>query len=662
MPIERIELARCFAYTTGAAQPPVPMPVPADRHSFAFRTLLLALLALAIWPLWAVDVLPLPDYPQHLRVATILHDWQVMPMYRQVFERLPFPTPYSAFPWLVHVLARFHDVEWAGRVVLSAALIGLVLAARALVAVAGHSRWLLLAVMPWLLNADFFQGDVNLLMALPIALAVLAAHLHLLRASSPWRSLAVAVLLMALAVTHWIWALVVLLLPVLAAWQGWRVGIRQALTWPLREIALTVPSIGLLVPWARATLRTMPRGLRLEPAMPLDSLRHLPDRMFDVFAPHGGGLEGVTDLVLHRPGEVATCLWAVGITLWLLATVRQRRELAVAPPSSGVDGSAYLSQAFVLVLTAYFLLPSNIFLPFPVDAPGARLVDLMALLGVLALPLQPLQAPKTARLRTWLGTATLLVAAVIMPLATLEGFLLSRAELGPIREAYGKIPAGASVATLRTRTASRWLRKPALSEVGQWFDVMVGGYVPNALDDEWLRPVRARPAWQRPIPPDDPEAFRWHEHGRWFDFFAVYATPGQPPAAFDTFLRTLPKLYQHGPWSVYQNLDVTPWVPAVPLTPAQLRTAARLAECGVAAKGFTPTQPVRKRAEAGVAADAGREEMLRAWLGCSPTAAEPSSATGRQGLDVLHFAAGVTPTAATVVPPASLVPGGRVDR
>lgn len=652
------------------------MPVPADRHSFAFRTLLLALSALAIWPLWAVDLLPLPDYALQLRVATILHDWHLMPMYRQAFERVPFPTPYSAFPWLVHALARFHDVEWAGRIVLSAALIGLVLAARVLVAAAGHSRWLLLAVMPWLLNADFFQGDVNLVMALPIAIGVLAAHLQLLRAWSPWRALALALLLMALAVTHWLWALLVLMLPVLAAWQGSRIGFRQALLWPLRDIALALPSIGLLVPWARATAPTLSRDIRFQPAMPLESLGRIPDRMFDVFAPHGGGLERLTDLFRHRPGEVATTLWAIGIGLWLLATMRQRRKLPVVQGHSGVEGSAYLGQAFVLLLTTYFLLPSNLFTPVSLASPGARLIGLMAIVGVLALPLQPLQAPPTARVRTWLGTALLLVVAVLMPLATLEGFLLTRADMGSIREAYGKIPAGATVATLRTRTPSRWLRKPALNDVGQWFDVMVGGYVPNPLDDAWLRPVRARPGWQRPIPPDDPDAFRWHEHGRWFDFFAVYSAPGQPPAGFDSFLRTLPKLYQRGPWSVYQNLDVTPWVPPVSLTPRQVRAAAHLAECSVAALGFMPSRPMREQDDAGLGADGGRVVMLRSWLGCSSSLALPEVTTGRPGPDVLQFAPGAaplaadaTPTAPTVAAPAATwtwpdlpVPGGRVDR
>ena len=73
-----------------------------DRHRTALWALVAFLGALAVWPLWAVAHLPLPDWPAHLRQATILHDWQALPLYREAFTRAPGPTPLSAFPWLAH--------------------------------------------------------------------------------------------------------------------------------------------------------------------------------------------------------------------------------------------------------------------------------------------------------------------------------------------------------------------------------------------------------------------------------------------------------------------------------------------------------------------------------------------------------------------------------
>ena len=579
------------------------MPVPPDRHHFAFRTLLPALLALAVWPLWAVDLLPLPQYAQHLRVATILHDWHALPLYRQTFERLPFPTPYSGFAWLTHGLARLHDVEWAGRVVLTLSVLGLVLAARWLLSVAGHSRWLLLGVLPWALNPDLIRGDANLVLALPLFLAVLASHLWLLKQASPWRALALAVLLCMLAVSHWIWLLAVLMLPLLATWQGAHRGWRQALLWPVQTLLLILPSVALLMPWARMTWReaVLAHGgtqnlLAGMPKMPLDSGRHLIDRLFDVFAPHGAGLDSVADLFLHRPGEIASFLWLTGLSMWLLGAIRQHRQRVMEqtelPNLQQVDGTAYLCQTLVLVAVAYLLAPTLVLSPIQLAGMGDRLVNLLAILAVLALPLQPMLPPLTARKRTWLGTTAMLVVCAQLPLSTLEAFTMARTELGPLRQVHASIPVGASVAILRTRTQGKWLRVPQFANLGAWFDVMVGGYVAEGLDDPQLQPVRFRPGQQRPQPPLDPAEFRWRDHGRWYGWFVVYAPPGTTQPEWDTFLRTLPRVYQRGAWSVYQNLDVTPWPPPPELTPAEHRAATRLTECALGLQGWRLSRPL----------------------------------------------------------------------
>ena len=48
--------------------------------------------------------------------------------------------------------------------------------------------WLVLAVLPWLLNPDFFMGFFNFLMSIPLFLWLLAQHLRLLATPRLWRA------------------------------------------------------------------------------------------------------------------------------------------------------------------------------------------------------------------------------------------------------------------------------------------------------------------------------------------------------------------------------------------------------------------------------------------------------------------------------------------
>jgi hypothetical protein len=414
------------------------------------------------------------------------------------------------------------------------------------------------------------------------------------------------------------------LLPALAIWQGFHVGLRQALLWPLWTVALALPSVALLLPWARNAWLQVPHTLAGQPLLPLESGRLLIDRLLDVFAPHGPGLESLGDLVLHRPGGIATFLWLLGLFLWLLGAIRSRRELPQVPPT-GVDGTGYLGQALVLLLIAYLVAPAVLVQPLALAAPGGKLVDLLAILAILALPLQPMQPPRTARLRTWAGTLALLIVAIQMPLSTLEAWLLSRTELGQIRDVAAHVPAGATVATLHARMQGRWMRAPVLANLGHWHDVLVGGLAPDLLPDPLLQPVRVRVGRQRPLPPVDPDAFRWRDHGRWYDWFLVYEQPGDPPAAWDAFLRTLPRVYQRGPWSVYQNLDVVPWPPPPDLTPAEHRAAQRLMECALGLQGWRVARPT-------LAEPIAPDVALRKRWKCP----EPE-ALRRRAADVLHL-------------------------
>jgi hypothetical protein len=581
-----------------------------DRHRLALWTLVACLAALAIWPLWAVLHLPLPEWPAHLRQATILHDWDALPLYRQAFERSSGPTPLSAFPWLAHQLGRLHDVEWAGRVLWSVALLGTLAAAWGLLRTAGRSRWLLVAVLPWLWHAEAFQGNADFVIALPLALSALLAHLRLLQAPSWPRAGGLAVALAVLATAHWLWLPLWWVVIAASVWHGARQRWQLALTSGVRELALGLPGLLLLVPWWRAS---RPWPLDLQPTTALGTLADLPSRWFDHFLVQGASLEGAADLFLRRPGELAAFLWAVAMVLWVRAGLQHRRAQLAVPPSTEQPAVALTSTEGHLARLALLWWVVVVALPAQVATllrPGAQLVPLAAILGALAVPLRPFHGEASAlrgvaRGPVWAGLLGLTVVAALQPLATLEAFVLSEAEIGPLTEAAAALPTGASVLTLRSRTATRWLKAPALAGAGHWYDVLRGGYVPNTFSHPWARPVRAKPEAQRPVPPDDPDRFRPDECGTFYDFWLVYEPVGDT-VGFDGWLKLQPRIHQRGPWAVYQNLEVTPFVAAGHLSPPDRLAAGRLAAC---LSQVERTPPV-------LAADAP-EHQLRVWLGCT---------------------------------------------
>lgn len=602
-----------FLQTSPEAQGAAVADMPAWRepHVWVCTALTLALTALALLPILAVDLLPLLDAPQQLHMATVLADWGENPLWSQAYARVSGPVPTSLPYALVAVLARLWGAEIAVRVAFAVGLAALPWAALALLRTVGHNRWLLLGILPWLLNAEFFAGQLALCLAMPLFLLLLAAHLRWLRRPIGRRLVPLLGLQGALALTHPVPLVVaVCLLPLLSGVLGARQGRWRGPLWLLRDLALWLPALGLLLPWGLREVAPALQGTALgraygaEPILPLDNLRQIADRLFDWFAPHGAAFENFGDLLLRRPGEIASGLWGLGFCLWALGAVRHWRAdrgvgiiktIDESPPGGtkafAVDGTSYAGWALALVTVAYFLLPQHLIRPFALYGVNFRILPLLGILAVVALPLHPLQPPRTARIRVWLGSLAMLLAAVVLPLATLEAFLVARAELGPVREAYAAAAPWQSCLTLRSKRASGALRLHVFYDVGRYYAVFQGGQVPHALGDEAILPLRIRPTQARPTPHgDDHDAFSWQEHGRYYDYIAVFKDVNDPPQPFEAPLAALPRLYQRGSWQVFQSLDVQPWPPPPPpppsLGPTEQGTAQSLLECTWARMGL----------------------------------------------------------------------------
>lgn len=553
--------------------PSTPQQEPA-RHGRAtamFHVVAIALTLLGIAPLWCTDILPTVDTGSHLHLMTILHNLGSDPVLQQHYIPVHAIVPYLSYYKLVDWLAYLGGVEWANRVILSACLAAVPWSALSLLRAARHDRWLVLAVFPWMLNADFFMGFLNFLMSIPIFFWMLAAHLRLLQRPS-WRRAAVVVAWLCLqATTHYLlWAVGLALLPTLSLVMGVRQGWRQTLWWPLRDLLLGLPSIAVLLPWF-LTYFVLAEGVRTsdqtqaqrgagffarlsqvyagEHLGPIENVRQMADRMFDAL-----GTADPTAGLARQPGEIVSAIWLLGMALWLVGAARASRPV---PPvgSKEVSGSSYVGWSLCLTTIAYFVFPQHLVRPIWLHGVNFRLIEVLAILGVLSLALKPLQPQEGTSKRVWLGTALLLAAAVALPILTARAFVQTRKEYGAIREAYAAIPPGKSVLTLRSKRASDRFRYHIFNNIGEYYGVMRGGYVPYSFADTSSKPVVVNKATAFPAPPwDQHDAFSWRDHGHCYDYIALYDEIRAAPAAYE---RELPKdlkvIFRRNHWRVLRN-------------------------------------------------------------------------------------------------------------
>jgi len=544
-----------------------------------FWSVFAALIALNLMPVWVTDILPVLDSPPHQHLITILHEYGGSATYQHYYDEVDVIVPYITYYKVVNWLAWLGGVEWAHRVALSLVLAMLPVSALHLLRTLGHNRWLVLGVFPWALSGDFFLGFFNYLMSIPFFLWLLAAHLRFLRQRT-WKNAAlVAGLMMLLAVTHYLlWAISLCLLPLMAVVMGWRVGRRRALLWPLGEAALCLPSIGLLVPWfwsyfvkadtgrtgdlvlaASGSIMARLQGLYAGNHLtPLSNLEQLFQRMFNQFMLKSGSISSPLDLLVNRPGELLSALWLLGLGLWVLVVIRQRGR--DDPPRPALDGTVYAGAALVLVALAYFHLPQHLSRPIYLYGVNFRLIEVLAVMSVVALPLRPFSPRPSLRVPVGIGTALLAVVAVLMPLQTAGAFMLARTEMGSIRQAYGTIPPDRTVLTLRWRRHSRYLKEPVFTGIGEYYAVFQGGYVPYSFADSSSKPLLRNAETALPCPVwFDHGTFSMKAHGRFYDYIVIYRPQEEGPGAWERSLRSWERIYRRDRWQVFRNPQPAEW-------------------------------------------------------------------------------------------------------
>ena len=591
-----------------------PLRQPHDR---LLLLLAAALTLLGVAPIWLCDLLPLVDMAAHLHLMTVMHDLPRSPLiqqhYTQVHALVPYLSYYKAVDWLAYVMS----VEQANRVVLTLTVAAMPWSAYVYLRTVGHSPWLMLGVLPWLLHCDFFMGFFSYLLSIPVFILILAAHLRWLQAPTRRRGLVLAGLLGLLALTHYLlWAVALVMIPLLAlvfsAKQRWQ----RAVWWPIRDTLLLLPSIGLLLPWflryfvfadgvttsdaaihrgGGSFLQRLGNVYLGEHLGPLANLRQIPDAMFDAIYRTDAPMA-----LRERPGELVMGLWLVGLALWFVGTMRTPRtppELEKRPPN-GVSGSSYAAWAVAILAVEYFLMPRNLSRPIALYGVNFRLVEVAMVLLICALPLDPRRPPLSARWRVWLGAAFMLTCAIALPMATLHEFRDDRVLMGQIRQAYDHIPTGKRVLTLRGRRPSRWF----LFNIGEYYAVFRHGYVPYSFADTSSKPVIVNRETALPAPPAvDLEFFNWQQQGRYYDYIVRFDEPGLEHP-WKPNMPDLPLVWRGKGWTVWRNPAPEAWPPpsdavytarafaALPRAAANAMAGALLADVGLPGQCATPSE------------------------------------------------------------------------
>ncbi len=555
---------------------PHPAKPEKPRSEPLLLILAVALTVLGVAPIWLCDLLPLVDMAAHLHLMTVMHDMSWSPLiqhhYQEVHALVPYLSYYKAVDWLAYLMT----VEQANRVVLTLTVAALPWSAYVYLRTLGHSPWLLLGVLPWMLHCDFYMGFFSYLLSIPVFLLILAAHLRWLQSPTRNRGLLLAGLLGLLAVTHYLlWAVALVLLPTIALAFASRQGWRRAIWWPIRDSLMLLPSLALLLPWflryfvfaegvktsdaaihrvGGSFLQRLSNVYLGEHIGPLANLRQIPDVMFDAVYRSDAPMS-----LRERPGELVTVFWLVALVLWLIGVARTPKPVGAMRSNTrnGVSGSSYAAWAVTILAVEYFLMPRNLSRPIALYGVNFRLIEVAMVLLICALPLDPRHPPASTRWRVWLGAAFMLASAILLPIATLREFREDRALMGEIRQAYDHVPQGKRVLTLRGRRPSRWF----LFNIGEYYAVFRHGYVPYSFADTSSKPVVVNRQTALPAPPAvDLEFFNWQRQGRYYDYIVRFDEPGLAHPWTPTMPK-LPVVWRGKGWTVWRNPEPDAWPP-----------------------------------------------------------------------------------------------------
>ncbi|UQA54672.1 hypothetical protein [Polyangium aurulentum] len=508
---------------------------PARSRDLPFAPVFLVLAAVALAPIWRARILPLLDEPNHLSAVFIYHHIDDPWARLGSFYEVSIPNvPYLAYYLLVHLFAHAVGIEIANKIVQSAYVLAIPLAALVWTRRTGRSPWLSILAFPlaysfsWSLGFHPFNVGVALFL---FTLAAVDAFLE-----RPRKAAGVAVALLGLACDY--------------------------------GHPLAVLSLYLSVPVLLLAHRPAPRRLGLTlllllPGAALFAWQVLHPQVAWVAPPQA--TEGPRVVFEHMPAEYMLryfpehtletvsgprdleAFWVlVGSAVLLLAAGVLARDKGARFTGSGFVFRYRAALLALLMLGLYFAVPYQLERPFAWWFVGGRFAPLACFFAFLV-------PSGDVRGRKVFLFAPALLVALALPLHISSKYAAFNERARPFVRMVARARPGTDILFLsmlpRTDPAVNW---EVYNQMAAWVQILHGGYSPSGWFDtnslfkvvrhlpapphrqqEWFNPdvhagpyhyiiVRNEP---RPLFGDAPSPFHLvDEEGEW----KMYARDGEP--------------------------------------------------------------------------------------------------------------------------------------
>jgi hypothetical protein len=506
---------------------------PVRSRNLPFAPVFLVLAAVALAPIWRARILPLLDEPNHLSAVFIFHHIDDAWARLGSFYEVSVPNvPYLAYYLLVHLVAHAVGIEVANKIVQSAYVLAIPLAALLWAHRTGRSPWLSVLAFPlaysfsWSLGFHPFNVGVALFF---FAAAAVDAFLDRPRAAA---GVAVALLALACDYGHPLAVLSLYLsVPVLL------VAHRPS----PRRLALTLL---LLLPGASlfAWQVLHPQVAWVAPAAaegPRVAFEHMPaEYMLRYFPEH-------TLDTVSGPLDLAGFWVLVASAVLLLAADALTREKGARFTWTGFVFRHRAALLALLMLGLYFAVPYELERPFAWWFVGGRFAPLACFFAFLI-------PSGDARGHRFFLFVPALVVALALPLHISAKYAAFNARARPFLRMVARARPGTDILFLsmlpRTDPAVNW---EAYNQMAAWVQILHGGYSPSGwFDTNSLFKVQRH----LPAPP--------HNRQEWFDS-DVHAGPytyiivrNEPRPLFsDASLPSFRLVDEEGEWKMYERED-----------------------------------------------------------------------------------------------------------
>ena len=454
------------------------------------------------------------DYPQQLALSAILR-WYSDPArrFRETYE-LALWAPHGLFKLLTAGLAWAMPINVAGKLIVSASLLAVGVAALAVCRRTGRPGWYALLALALTYNTVFYWGFVDNLLALPLALGGAAMADRLLDrpvTARPWLALAGVTVLF-----HTVHLQFLLLF---AGMVGW-LAICRVRKEDWRRLALWLTA---LVPGLIACGAVMAYGVLRSPVGVISEYERRMRSSPPLRLPTGTKLARLPDILFgpypDRTGWVLLGLLAATAVVAIVVRAREERgDLLFRARFATLAGWLALLYLILPEFRGGYLI-------------AERVVPLAAMLAVVALP-----APVAGRRRL---VAALVAGMLVFQFGqTLSAFLRFRAESAGLTELLAGTEPGQNLAGLIfERESASWRGLPVYLHFPAHYQAAKGGRILFSFAELFQTSARFRPgaSWDdllREWSDWNPRFFNYERHGGRFRYFLVRGGPADVVHAF----------------------------------------------------------------------------------------------------------------------------------